>query len=496
MKLAAMVFCGTGLLAQPVTVDWNRVVRESRTTATLQVVVNPPLRRGSPIHDRAFAELRRLGADYVRYVPWLPYPRLGVAELEPPAGDKSSWDFSLVDPLTVDFLEATKGHPVMLNFSVIPQWMFQTGKPVAYPEDPEQAVWNYQQGSELRDPTLKELGDYYARLVSWYTKGGFQDEFGRDHKSGHHYRIDYWEVLNEVDFEHNTTPEQYAARYDAIVGGIRSVAPQMRFVALALANPSGGSRYFEYFLDPRNHKPGIPLDMISYHFYAVPQPDEALEVQQHTFFTQADAFLNVVGYVDSIRLRLSPKTQTAVNEIGSIAAEDGGQSKPGYAFKPIDNAYWNLSAATYAYVFARLAAMGVEVAGESQLVGYPTQYPSVSMLDWDTGAPNARFRVLELLKDNFAPGDQLLATSSRSPFVYAQAFRTRGGERKLLLVSKRNRDVELTLPGTSGATAAVVDQTTRGEPARSQALSGEAFHLPGLGVAVVTLAGPGDSAKR
>ena len=238
----------------------------------------------------------------------------------------------------------------------------------------------------------------------------------------------------------------------------------MKFVALALANPSGGSRYFEYFLDPRNHQPGIPLDMISYHFYAVPQPDETLEVQQHTFFTEADAFLNVVGYVESIRQRLSPQTQTAVNEIGSIASEDGGQGRPGYVFKRIDDAYWNLSAATYAYVFARLEAMGIEVAGESQLVGYPTQFPSVSLVDWHTGAPNARFRVLELLKNNFTPGDRLLATNSQSPFVYGQAFRTRGGERKILLVNKRNRGIELKLPGTSGATASVVDQTTRGEP--------------------------------
>ncbi len=489
MKLAVLLLCGTGLFAQTVTVNWGRVVRESRTTATLQVVVNPPLRRGSPIHDRAFAELRNLGADYVRDVPWLPYPRLGVAELEPPAAGKTSWDFSLIDPLTVDFLEAMKGHPVMLNFSVIPQWMFKTAKAVAYPQDPDQPVWNYQQGSELRDPTLKELGDYYARLVSWYTQGGFRDELGKEHRSGHHYHVDYWEVLNEVDFEHRTTPEQYVARYDAIVSAILRVAPQMKFVGLALANPSGGSRYFEYFLDPRNHKPGIPLDMISYHFYATPKADENLDVEQHTFFAQADAFLNVVGYVEAIRRRLSPKTQTAVNEIGSIAAEDGGQSRPGYVFKPIDNAYWNLSAATYAYVFARLAAMGIEVAGESQLVGYPTQFPSVSMLDWKTGAPNARFRVLQLLKSNFAPGDELVATNGSSPFFYAQAFRTRGGERKILLVSKRNRDIELKLAGASGATATVVDQATRGNPPRTEALAGESFHLPGLAVAVVTLAG-------
>src|SRR5262245_58524821 len=218
---------GTGLEPVSVTVDWNKTLRTSKTTPTLQVVVNPPLRRGSPIHDRAFESLRALGCDYVRYVPWMPYPRLGVAELEPPANGKTSWDFSAIDPMTADFMDATAGHSVMMNFSTIPPWMFKTDKPVSSPDDPDTPIWSYSQGTELRDPTGKELGDYYARLVSWYTKGGFTDEFGARHESGHKYKFDYWEVLNEPDLEHNTTAEQYTARYDAIVSAIHAVAPEV-----------------------------------------------------------------------------------------------------------------------------------------------------------------------------------------------------------------------------------------------------------------------------
>jgi hypothetical protein len=58
-----------------------------------------------------------LQADYARYVPWLPYPKLGVAEFEPPKDGKPSWDFTAIDPMTIDFLEATKGHSVILNFT-------------------------------------------------------------------------------------------------------------------------------------------------------------------------------------------------------------------------------------------------------------------------------------------------------------------------------------------------------------------------------------------
>ncbi|OQA46859.1 MAG: hypothetical protein BWY52_00518 [Chloroflexi bacterium ADurb.Bin325] len=470
-------------------VDWGRVLQEKITAPTLQVVVNPLLRRGSPIHRRAFDELRKLGADYVRFVPWFPYPRLSIAELYPPADGKTSWDFTLVDPPTIDFLEATQGHSVMLNFSTIPPWMFKTEQPPAYPDDPDQPIWDYQKGTELRDPSLKEFGDYFARLVAWYTQGGFEDEYGQRHESGHHYKIACWEVLNEPDFEHGTTPEQYTERYDAAVSAIRRVAPDMQFVGLSLAMPSWSPHFFEHFLNPQNHRPGIPLDWISYHFYAVPAPDESLDVQQHTYFAQADGFLNTVRYVETIRRRLSPHTRTTINEIGAIRADDMLQSRPGHVAEPIPPAYWNLAAATYAYLFAHLAALGIDVAGESQLVGYPSQFPSVTMVDWNTGAPNARYRVLELLLKHFAAGGQVVgmaADSPRSPFYHAQAFVTRG-RRALLLVNKRDRSQAIALPGFAGATAEVVDQGTAGGPARSERLAGETFDLPGLAVAVLTL---------
>jgi hypothetical protein len=469
---------------QPVTlqIDWNKVTRESRTAPTLQVVVNPPLRRGSQIHDRVFEELKRLGADYVRYVPWEPYPKLAVAELRPPDAAEAYWDFSVIDPMTVDFLNATAGHSVMLNFSTIPAWMFKTPAPVKYPDDPDQPVWNYTQGTELRDPTLRELGDYYARLVSWYTQGGFTDELGKRHESGHHFKIDYWEVLNEVDFEHNMTPEQYTARYDAIVAAIHKVDPRIKFVGLALAEPSGNPGMFEYFLNPKNHQPGIPLDMISYHFYAVPTADQTPDVQQYTFFAQADRFLAVVRYIESIRQRLSPATRTTINEIGAILPGDPGE--PGKAPAAIPNSYWNLAGATYAYVFGNLASLGIDVAGESQLVGYPTQFPSVTMVDWTTGAPNARFRVLELLHKHFGPGDQLVETVVRSPYIYAQAFRTRSEKREVLVVSKRDRPITVSLPGAVAWES--VDQVTAAAPATSAPVEGS-IKLNGLAVGVITL---------
>jgi hypothetical protein len=467
-----------------ITVQWDKVVVVSRSTPTFQVVVNPMLQRGAPIHDASFAAIKALGAEDVRYVPWLPYPKLAVAELQPPTTQGTSWDFSLIDPMTRDFFSATEGQSTILNFSTIPTWLFKTAKPVTYPGDPDQADWNYTQGAELKDPSGKELGDYYARLVSWYTRGGFTDEVGKVHTSGYHYHIPIWEVLNEVEFEHGTTPQQYAARYDAIVSAIRKVSPDTKFMGLALAKPSDDPQYFEYFLNHAHHKPGIPIDYISYHFYASPTPDQDINDWQYTFFDQADGFLSTVHYIESIRKRLSPETKTDADELGVILPTD---NKPNDASIVLPPRYWNAAGALYAYLYMALAQQGIDAVGESQLVGYPTQFPSVSMMDWKDGKPNARYWVLKLIKDNFHPGDTLVTTKLDSSDCAAQAFVTPRG-RKILLINKRNRTIHLMLPANLALSSlATVDEASGEGPARVSQGQGHTLDLAPFAVVVGTL---------
>jgi len=45
------------------------------------------------------------------------------------------------------------------------------------------------------DPTGQTVGQYYARLLAYYTKGGFTDENGIFIKSNYHYNLTHWEVL-------------------------------------------------------------------------------------------------------------------------------------------------------------------------------------------------------------------------------------------------------------------------------------------------------------
>ncbi|MBS1600376.1 MAG: glycosyl hydrolase family 39 [Bacteroidetes bacterium] len=437
------------------------------------------MRPSSSIHANTFKFLKDLGADYVRYVPWFPYPKMAVAELKRPTKTETFWDFTYLDSTMEAIMQATSGHSVVINFSTTPLWMWKTNDSVRYPENPYEVFWAYNDGVDLRDTTMKEIAGYYARLFSWYTKGGFTDELGKFHKSNHHYKIPYWEVLNEPDLEHNIPVEKYTKMYDAIVGEIKKISPTTKFIGVSLAF-NARPEYFEYFLNSKNHKPGIPIDGISYHFYGTRSyPDQSLENYQYGFFDKADAFLEKVKFIESIRKRLSPKTITTINEIGTIIGSNTGDDIP--------KEYWNLSGAMYAYIYIELTKMGIDVAGESQLVGYPTQFPDVSMMNWQNGKPNSRYWILKLIKDNFGPGDKLVKTDVSNADIISQAFITASGK-KILLINPRSKEVKINLPiETKNATATYVDvNTAENAPAQIQ-LSDNTITLTPFEVAVVNL---------
>jgi hypothetical protein len=90
--------------------------------------------------------------------------------------------------------------------------------------------------------------------------------------------------------------------------------------------------------------------------------------------------------VEEIRLKLSPTTRTTIDETGVILPND---NDPASVVPP--PIYWNAAGGLYAYVYLRLASLGIDYVGQSQLVGYPklgklaNQYQSVAMLNWTTG---------------------------------------------------------------------------------------------------------------
>jgi hypothetical protein len=483
-----------------ISVNWSERIAVSKTTLSTQIIPNALMRRGHPFHDVSLSAIRKLDMHYVRYLPWGPYPRLQIAELYPPTTNDTFWNFSNIDPELLDFLESTKSHEPVINFSEVPPWMFTPATRTTYADDVDKMDWgcSSKSGSNSRlpkliDPTGKQLADYYARIVSWYTKGGFEDENGKYHTSDHKYDLPWWGVLNELDF---LGPEQYSALYDAIVSAIREVSPNTRFLALELSGTAvpgmSDPQFFEYFLDRKNHKAGIPIDMISYHFYALPAKSQTLDSWQYTLFDQADGFLAQVRFIESIRKRLSPSTQVYLDELGSMLPADTNICMANASSgSEIPTAYWNLSAALFAYLYTDLVRQGIDVVGQAGFLFYPGNFPSVSMVDWTTGKLNARFYVLQLIKENFAPGDELVSTRvgifPNLEDVVAQGFDTARG-RKLLVINKRAYGIDLRVDTVGQLEEAqVVDKKSGERPARTEMVSGKTWHLGPFAVAVVSI---------
>ena len=64
----------------------------------------------------------------------------------------------------------------------------------------------------------------------------------------------------------------------------------------------------------------------------------------------------------------------------------------------------------------------------------------------------------------------------------------RNGERKLLLVNKRDREFLFSLPEAAGGRIEAVDRTTGTNAPMSRRIDGQTFKLGAFGIAVVTLA--------
>lgn len=68
-------------------VNWAANDYSLRTIPSLQIVTNPLVsRQFSPVSSELFANLKQLNAEYARFAAWFPYPKLVVAELDPPSG--------------------------------------------------------------------------------------------------------------------------------------------------------------------------------------------------------------------------------------------------------------------------------------------------------------------------------------------------------------------------------------------------------------------------
>ena len=241
--------------------------------------------------------------------------------------------------------------------------------------------------------------------------------------------------------------------YDAIVAGIRRWAPtgskDMKFMGLALGS-SGRMDYMTYFLNASNHAPGTPINSMSFHHYAgCSARDGGVNGSDYeAFFPSGDAWLGQVAAIIAARDALNPGVLLDADEVGVILPDDNDAKYTADApgFPAI---YWNAAAAMYAYLFGQTAALGLDVLGESQLIGYPSipfprgapydgpwtappQFPSVSLLSWGgafgkPGDGTARYWALKLLVDSFTAGGAAGGAGAAADVLVATTVAGGGG---------------------------------------------------------------------
>jgi hypothetical protein len=432
--------------------DASNAVATYKTTATLQVVENPLLDRTfmvngkeipNPIHDAAWSSLKDLDADYVRFQPWFPYPHKAVAELDAPVpGKPTSWNFTDMMPQLEDFMaNAAEGHPVIWNFGTIPCWMFwgptTNHSHCPYPKDPEALDFGY--GARgfrpffFKDPSGKMLADYYARLLSFLINGYMIDENGILHKGGPAYNLSgsaghIFEFLNEA--EHQYTASEYVNDYDATVPALQNALGDRMPKVMGIGGCHDGhwnwwvmgncTPWLNEYLDRSKHKvENVPLDYASIHYYATSSNRSDIDGYTEDFFGSADKWLPNLDEHIAQRDRLSPDTKLALTELGILMVDDMSETFGDDAGLP--DLYFNAAASFLAYVYTKVAKKGIDIACFSQFVGNPPiekwgikdmNFPSGTMISWDTGLGNAKYWVLKLFIDHVKKGDLMLDTNT------------------------------------------------------------------------------------
>jgi hypothetical protein len=277
---------------------------------------------------------------------------------------------------------------------------------------------------------------------------------------------------------HVVDPITYTGIYDAVVTELKQIDPEMKFSGLALQD-TAALNWFEYFLNAKNHKPGIPLDMVSFHRYIVAQMDKYPSRWEEEMFEDADELANTIVKIVKIRDRLSPNTKLFLSELGIMDAGIMLRAD----VKEVPEAYWQPAAAVWAYAYLGAIKAGIDLVAAAELVNYPGMFAGTNLIHWETGEPNAVYHVAKLLHDRLRQGDQFVETRIGSEQVVAQALSgPRGGT--LLLINKSRESQRVSLPVSGNATMFIVSREN-GDGRKGVLISGTEISLDAHAVAVV-----------
>ncbi|MBA3825970.1 MAG: hypothetical protein H0X24_18985 [Ktedonobacterales bacterium] len=332
-------------------------------------------------------------------------------EIGLPEMHQGQWDFAQLDA-AIARLRATHT-PFFLNVRTAPSWM-------------------YDASGQLRDQTYQEFAAYMARLVGWYNAGGFTDEAGHFHASGHQGWVGTWEIWNEPNsgydipgpVSHRSATwldaHRFARLYSVAAMAMRAVDPTIATGGPAIsAYPDDG--YMINFIQ------GItaPLDFFSFHFYAIGNqqtPDPAVFRAVAETFAHRLAFARV-----TLDARFPGKAipiwvdEVGFNEIARYPVDPRGAAPVGIVF----------------------AADAFITAAQHDVTQF-TQFPflgnaQLALVDNQRFAPYVPLRFYEVLGQTFPPGVRLLRTTLAPPtgLVVLAALAPDGSSVRVLLANTR-----------------------------------------------------------
>jgi hypothetical protein len=324
-----------------------------------------------------------------------------------------------MDLVMDDFMTAAGNSSVIIDIETSPAWMWSDAGPkntetcasdtsIELPVGTRTRCPFYGNVSVPRDPTWKEIAEYYNHVAQWYTNGGFTDpNTGKAYTSGHHYKIDYWEILNEVKnprehgMDSHTVIDFYDVQANALAAATKidgsPVASKLMGTSFCCFSGNGKGSVQDYignFLNRSNHHPqNVQLDALSFHIYAGCDNNTAAGMEAIFPKTDSQKFTHLKKIAEAATNQ-SFRGEMHLTESGIYCNSPKSCGANDYTcwYRDFEPLYWVASAGQWLYQFLTYAeAVELTSVAQSQIIGYPYKYdglsgewPSGTMVDWDT----------------------------------------------------------------------------------------------------------------
>jgi hypothetical protein len=361
------------------------------------------------------------------------------ADISLPEEQYDKWNFYEEDT-TIAALRA-ENISYVLNVRSAPPWMFN-----AY--------------GKLSDPSFHEFAQYMARLVSWYNKGGFTDEAGVYHKSGHYGWVHLWEIWNEPSSSYEIPvpvpdksspfldPYAFAQLYNTVVAAMRAVDPTIIVGDPALSGHTDTA--FSDYIGPFIAHLTQPIGFISFHIYATGSATEP----------DSSALYRVNTRIPAVIASLGPIAASANHGHGVPIwlDETGFNESSATPYDPRDN-----SPITYAFIsdlFIIAATHAVGMMDPFPLVGY---YPE-GLYDHNSHLPHGSFWLYTLLSQTMPAYSKILPVSNYNPNVHVMATLSPDKRTVHVLLSniETNHPYDVNGPGVGTSVCIVLDNAHTG----------------------------------